>query len=97
MLTLWGAGHRFCDRVTRRDFLRAGALGLGGLTLADVLRLRAQAGTGSKPRAVIMVCLGGGPSHVDMYDLKPGAPSDFRGEFKPIRTNVPPAMRAWSS
>jgi hypothetical protein len=43
----------------------------------------------STPRAVIMVCLAGGPSHIDMYDLKPGAPDDYRGEFKPIQTNVP--------
>ena len=50
---------------------------------------RAESGTTGGPRAVIMVCLAGGPSHIDMYDLKPDAPSDFRGEFKPIRTNVP--------
>ncbi len=89
MLTLWGADHRFCDQVNRRDFLRLGALGIGGLTLADVLRLRAHAGTTAKPRAVIMVCLAGGPSHMDMYDMKPDAPADFRGEFRPIKSNVP--------
>src|SRR4051794_11527703 len=89
MLTLWGDQRRFCDRVTRRDFLRAGALGIGGLTLADVLRLRAEGKTTKAPRAVIMICLAGGPSHMDMYDMKPDAPADFRGEFKPIRTNVP--------
>jgi uncharacterized protein (DUF1501 family) len=78
------------NRINRRDFLQVGALGIGGLTLADVLRLRAQAGsTGPKPRAVIMICLPGGPSHMDMYDMKPNAPADFRGEFKPIKTNVP--------
>ncbi len=90
MLTIWGARHRYCDRVSRRDFLRVGALGLGGLTLADVLRLRGQGGEGQPtPRAVIMVCLAGGPSHLDMYDLKPDAPAEFRGEFRPIRSNVP--------
>jgi hypothetical protein len=89
MLTLWGAKHRFCDRINRRDFLQVGALGLGGLTLADLLRLRARAGEKSSPRAVIMVCLAGGPSHIDMYDLKPNAPADVRGDFKPIKTNVP--------
>ncbi len=90
MLTLWGSSHRFCDGIARRDFLRIGALGLGGLTLPDILRLRAEANPGaSSPRAVIMVCLAGGPSHMDMYDLKPDAPSDFRGEFRPIKTNVP--------
>lgn len=86
MLKLWGNAHRFCDRMTRRDFLCAGAL--GGLALADVFRLRAQAGTSSKPRAVIMVCLAGGPSHIDTYDPKPAAPADYRGEFRAIKTNV---------
>lgn len=90
MLTLWGGSHRFCDGIARRDFLQIGALGLGGLTLPDILRLRAQAAPGSSsPRAVIMVCLAGGPSHIDMYDLKPNAPTDYRGEFRPIKTNVP--------
>jgi hypothetical protein len=88
VLTLWGANRRFCDRINRRDFLRVGALGLGGLTLPDILRLRAESGAQS-PRAVIMVCLAGGPSHLDMYDMKPGAPADIRGEFRPIKTNVP--------
>jgi len=89
VLTLWGDQHRFCDRVNRRDFLRVGALGLGGLALPDLLRLRAESGSSSSPRAVIMVCLAGGPSHMDMYDMKPNAPADFRGEFRPIRSNVP--------
>jgi uncharacterized protein (DUF1501 family) len=84
MLTLWGDAHRY----SRRNFLQVGALGLGGLTLADVLRLRA-ATDAPKPRAVIMVCLAGGPSHLDMYDMKPDAPAEFRGEFKPIKSNVP--------
>jgi hypothetical protein len=73
---------------SRRDILRVGALGLAGLTLPDVLRLRAASGSASSPRAVIMVCLAGGPSHMDMYDLKPDAPADYRGEFSPIQTNV---------
>jgi hypothetical protein len=89
MFTLRGSSRRFCDRIHRRDFLCSGALGVAGLTLADVFRLRAQAASGSKPRAVIMVCLAGGPSHIDMYDLKPEAPAEFRGEFHPIQTNVP--------
>jgi uncharacterized protein (DUF1501 family) len=89
MLTFWGPPRRFCDHISRRDFLRAGALGLGGLTLADLLRLRAGAGERSAVRSVIMVCLAGGPSHLDMYDLKPNAPADVRGDFRPIRSNVP--------
>jgi hypothetical protein len=70
--------------------LRVGTLGVGGLTLADVLRLRAEgAGAEAKGRAVILINLNGGPPHIDMYDLKPDAPAEYRGEFKPIRTNVP--------
>jgi hypothetical protein len=79
----------FWDKTSRRNFLRVGALGLAGLTLPDVLRLQAQSSTGNKPRSIIMVCLAGGPSHLDMYDLKPEAPTEYRGEFRPIRTNVP--------
>jgi hypothetical protein len=89
MLTLWGRGRRYCDGIARRDFLKLGALGFGGITLADVLRLRARAGVGSSPKSVIMVCLAGGPSHIDMYDLKPGAPAEVRGDFRPIPSNVP--------
>jgi hypothetical protein len=79
------------DDITRRSFLRVGALTLGGLTLADVLRLRAETPSESKPRqkSVIMIHLSGGPSHLDMYDMKPAAPSEYRGEFRPIKTNVP--------
>ncbi len=85
--------HRTCDGVTRRSFLRVGALGVGGLTLPGLLRYQAQRGSerpqfGQK-KAVILVWLAGGPSHIDMYDLKPDAPAEFRGEFKPIATNVP--------
>jgi hypothetical protein len=89
MLSFRGGKHRFCDNLSRRDCLRIGALGLGGLTLPNVLRLQAQQPSGKKPRAIIMVCLAGGPSHLDMYDLKPDTPADYRGEFKPIKTNVP--------
>jgi hypothetical protein len=75
---------------TRRGFLRLGALALGGLSLGDVLRLRAEAPlSGGRQKSVIMIFLSGGPSHLDMYDLKPRAPSEYRGEFRPIRTNVP--------
>src|SRR5947208_7300790 len=77
---------------TRRSFLKVGTLALGGLTLPWMLRQRARAGeTGGTwlPRkSVILIWQAGGPSHIDMYDLKPGAPAEFRGEFKPIPTNV---------
>src|SRR5262249_59376955 len=96
MLTLWGAKQRFCDGLSRRNFLQIGAFG-AGLTLADMLRQQAdarvfprQAG-GARPRvkSAVMIYLPGGPSHMDMYDLKPDAPEEFRGEFRPIQTNVP--------
>src|SRR5262245_61690893 len=85
------APGRHCDGVSRRDFLRIGALSLGGLSLADLLRLKAHGAVRSQAshKAVIMVYLPGGPSHIDMYDLKPDAPAEYRGEFSPIRTNVP--------
>src|SRR5947208_16253886 len=92
MFTLWGAKQGFCDGITRRNFLQIGAFG-AGLTLADMLRLRSEGAAGSgRPTAsksVIMIYLPGGPSHMDMYDLKPNAPAEFRGEFRPIATNVP--------
>src|SRR5437588_11149285 len=91
MLTFRGSRQRFCDGLGRRDFLKAGTLGVAGLTLADLLRLRARGGARAPTpaRAVIMVYLNGGPSHIDLYDLKPDAPVEYRGEFKPTRTNVP--------
>src|SRR5437879_1275965 len=76
--------------TSRRSFLRVGALALGGLTLPGLLRARAagpQSASGRK-KAVILVWQAGGPSHIDMYDLKPNAPAEVRGEFKPIATNV---------
>src|SRR3954469_9933295 len=88
MFTVWGAKQPFCDGISRRGFLKIGAFG-AGLSLAEMLRLRAAAGTTSSPKAAIMIYLPGGPSHMDMYDLKPEAPAEFRGEFKPIATNVP--------
>src|SRR5918996_349654 len=92
MLTLWGRKQQFCDGISRRNFLKIGALG-AGLTLADLLRARAAASAAGRPtpssnKAAIMIYLPGGPSHMDMYDLKPDAPMEFRGEFKPIQTNV---------
>lgn len=81
---------RTCDGVSRRDVLRVGSLAIGGLTLADMLRLRAEAASSrAKDTAVILFWAAGGPSHIDMYDLKPAAPAEFRGEFKPVATNVP--------
>jgi hypothetical protein len=89
MLTFWGSNRgKFCDGLSRRSFLQVGALAIGGLTLADLLRLEAQGAAKQNHKAVIMVYLNGGPSHVDMYDLKPNAPVEYRGDFMPIKTNV---------
>src|SRR5262249_45972802 len=91
MLTIWGAKQKFCDGMSRRNFLQIGAFG-AGLTLVDLLRARAQASTtarSSSNKSAILIYLPGGPSHMDMYDLKPDAPAEYRGEFRPIQTNVP--------
>ncbi len=75
MLTLVGQGSSrrsaFCDRVTRRNFLKIGTLGLGGLTLPQLLKADAEGGTGRSVKSVIMIYLVGGPPHQDMFDLKP--------------------------
>jgi uncharacterized protein (DUF1501 family) len=91
MLSIPGSiPSRVCGGRTRRDFLKVGALGLGGLTLPDLLALQARGAAGSgRAKAVIYVYLWGGPSHIDTYDMKPDAPAEYRGEFRPIRTNVP--------
>jgi hypothetical protein len=94
MLTVWGSKQPFCDGLSRRNFLKIGAFG-AGLSLAEMLRLQAAAAPNASKaksvsnKAAIMIYLPGGPSHMDMYDLKPNAPKEFAGEFKPIATNVP--------
>jgi hypothetical protein len=91
VLTLWAPNEqRLCGGLSRRNFLSVGALTLGGLSLPDLLRLEARAASETTPqKSVIFVYLPGGPSHVDLYDMKPDAPVEIRGEFKPIKTNVP--------
>jgi hypothetical protein len=89
MLTLWGERRRSCDGVSRRGFLRVGALGFAGLAMPDYLRARAAAGEGKTDGAVILLFLAGGPSHLETYDPKPGAPAEYRGPFGAIPTNVP--------
>ena len=94
MLTFWGNKQGFCDGISRRNFLQIGAFG-AGITLTDMLRSRALGSNptgparGTRQKSAIMIYLPGGPSHMDMYDLKPNAPTEFRGEFRPIDTNVP--------
>jgi hypothetical protein len=75
--------------LNRRSMLKVGVLTLGGLTLPGLLQARAASGSVANRKSVILVWLAGGPSHIDMYDLKPNAPAEVRGEFKPINTNVP--------
>ena len=81
--------HRTCDGVRRRDMLKAGALTVGGLTMTNFNRMAAagQIESGRAKRA-IFIELNGGPSHMDTFDLKPNAPDEVRGSFKPINTNV---------
>jgi hypothetical protein len=78
-----------CDGISRRDFLRIGALGLGGLTLTQLLAAEARAGVRQSHKTVIMIYLVGGPPHQDMWDLKPDAPAEIAGPMRPTRTNVP--------
>jgi Protein of unknown function (DUF1501) len=88
MLTITGTSSRTCDGVSRRSFLKIGALGVAGLTLPDLLRARAAAQSSAQTAAILIWC-NGGPSHFETYDPKPGAPTEYRGPFKPIRSNVP--------
>ena len=91
MLRIFGGSARDCDGVTRRSFLQAGVLGLGGLALPELLRLRARGGggTGGPDRSVILFWLSGGPGHMETWDPKPDAPGEFRGPFGAIPTSVP--------
>ena len=82
--------HRTCDGLVRRDVLKVGVLGAGGLTLSQFLRNSQGKDTSAKPlRSAIFIDLAGGPTHLDTFDLKPDAPAEYRGEFSPIKTNVP--------
>lgn len=93
MLTILGRSNRrdksFCDKLSRRGFLSIGGMALGGISLPQVLRAEAQSGQGHSHKAIINIYLPGGPSHLDMWDLKPQAPAEIRGEFRPIQSNVP--------
>ena len=92
MLTIFNnapKSRRFCDGVSRRNFIKIGALGMGGLALPQLLQAEAASGIRKSHKAVIMIYLPGGPPHQDTFDLKLDAPSEIRGEFRPISTNVP--------
>src|SRR6202040_3590662 len=100
MLAVLGRSVRLCDGITRREALRVGGLGFTGLMWSDWLHARAAAaqertdrrpsrGSFGKARACILIYAYGGPSHMDVWDLKPDAPQEIRGEFKPAATSVP--------
>jgi hypothetical protein len=97
MLTIEGKQGRLCDGFTRRELLRVGGIGLMGISLPNILTLQeaaaAQSSSGSGPgfgqaKNVIFIFLQGGPSHIDIWDPKPDAPDNIRGQFKPIPTKV---------
>ena len=89
MLTIPGPQSPHDHRMCRRSWLQIGGLALGGLALPDILRAEAQSGQRNEAKGIIMVLLPGGPTHLDTFDLKPDAPTEIRGEFRPIATNVP--------
>jgi hypothetical protein len=99
MISIPGHPGSTCDGFSRREFLRIGGMGMAGITLADILRLQANASTvpdaarsksgWNQAKNVIFIFLQGGPSHIDIWDPKPDAPSNVRGEFKPIKSVVP--------
>jgi hypothetical protein len=87
-----GNTPRYCDGVSRRHFVQLGVAGMASVGLADVLRAKAASaitGTAAKDTSVILIWLDGGPGHMDMYDMKPDAPAEYRGLWQPIPTNVP--------
>src|SRR2546423_6478887 len=103
MLSIPGKPGSTCDGFSRRELLRVGGAGLFGLSLAQILQLQSaqkafaqdkskkdapKSGFG-RAKSVILIFLQGGPSHIDIWDPKPDAPADVRGEFKPIKSNVP--------
>lgn len=87
-----GSTKRYCDGVSRRSFVQCGVAGMASVGLADVLRAKEESpanGGSRKDTSVILIWLDGGPGHMDMYDMKPEAPVEYRGIWQPIRTNVP--------
>lgn len=87
-----GATGPYCDGMSRRNFVQLAMTGMASLGLGDLLRARAAsaaAGSPAKDTSVILIWLDGGPGHMDMYDMKPEAPAEYRGIWRPINTNVP--------
>ena len=96
MLSILGSKHRFCDGINRRSFLQIGGLGLGGMSLSQILQAQALASNngpaeGSSRKSIIMIYLAGGISHQDFVDLKPNAPAGIRGA--PAVSSMGPFLR----
>src|SRR5947209_8306208 len=96
MLSIQGRPGRLCDSPSRRELLTVGSLSVLGLNLPNLLRHQSRAadapprGDGfGRASSVILLYLQGSPSHIDLWDPKPDAPAEIRGEFKPIRTRAP--------
>ena len=85
-----GSTHRYCDGLSRRSFLQLGVAGMASVGLPQLLHAKAASADGGsrKDTSVILIWLDGGPSHLDLYDMKPDAPAEYRGIWKPIRTKV---------
>jgi hypothetical protein len=84
-----GSSGRYCDGVNRRSFLQLGVAGMAAVGMPELLRARDASKDTSKNTSVILIWLDGGPGHMDMYDMKPDAPAEYRGIWRPIRTKVP--------
>lgn len=87
-----GISSKYCDGYSRRSFLQLGIAGLGSLGLPQLLKAKeesAQSGVQRRDTSVILIWLDGGPSHIDTYDMKPDAPSEYAGIWRPISTSVP--------
>jgi hypothetical protein len=88
MLKVLGPGSRLCDGITRREILQVGTLSGLGLTVPRLLAANDQASSDAPAKSVVLINLLGGPSHIDMFDMKPNAPVEVRGEFSPISSSV---------
>jgi len=84
-----GSTRQYCDGLSRRSFLALGVSGMASVGLPQILRAREQSGASTRDTSVILIWLDGGPSHMDLYDMKPDAPAEYRGIWRPMRTRVP--------
>lgn len=84
-----GSSSPYCDGIRRRSFVQMGLTGLASVSLPQMLRAKEESASLGKDTRVIMLWLDGGPGHMDMYDMKPDAPAEYRGIWRPIKTAVP--------